>query len=107
MDPRVLDRLGTPPATAVGGAPLRGPETPEPSSYAVRPGARPPKDWLRMQPTGEALTDPTDASATLLYDFELDGWSQEVLQELDIRPGLLPKIVASYARAGMLREEPA
>src|SRR5258708_11232511 len=46
------------------------------------------KDWLRLQLTGEPCGEPTDASATLLYDFVDDGWAYRALEELDIRaPG--------------------
>jgi xylulokinase len=107
MGPQVLNRLANPPATGMAGPTLRWLKTHESSTYESARWALQPKDWLRMQLTGEALTEPTDASATLLYDFEVDGWSQEVLQELDIRPDLLPKIVASYDRAGLLKDEAA
>ncbi|HEV2029849.1 MAG TPA: FGGY family carbohydrate kinase, partial [Candidatus Dormibacteraeota bacterium] len=107
LDQRLLNRLVNPPATGMAGPTLRWLKTYESDVYERARWALQPKDWLRMQLTGEALTEPTDASATLLYDFEVDGWSQEVLEELDLRPGLLPDIVASYDRAGLLREETA
>jgi xylulokinase len=107
LDARLLDRLANPPATGMAGPTLRWLKTHESAVYESARWALQPKDWLRMQLTREALTEPTDASATLLYDLEADTWSPEVLHALDIRPGLLPTIVASYDRAGLLREEPA
>jgi len=35
-----------------------------------------PKDWLRLMLTGDAATDPSDASGTLLYDVVAGGWSE-------------------------------
>src|SRR5260370_1185882 len=66
-----------------------------------------PKDWLRLPLTGEARGEPTDASATLLYDFVDDGWAKQVLEELDIRVDLLPELVASQEVAGRLTGEAA
>jgi xylulokinase len=107
LEARVSARLVNPQATGMAGPTLRWLKIHESDVYENARWALQPKDWLRMQLTGEALTEPTDASATLLYDFEAGTWSQEVLQALDVRPGLLPDIIASYERAGLLREEPA
>src|SRR5260370_965543 len=85
-------------------------DSPRPGWAERDPAARgvlQPKDWLRMQLTGEALSEPTDASATLLYDLESDGWSREVVRELDLRVDLLPDIVPSFDRAGGLKDDPA
>jgi len=59
------------------------------------------------QPTGEARGEPTDASATLLYDFLDDGWAHLLLRELDIRVDLFPDLVASQEVAGRLTSEAA
>src|SRR2546428_12192096 len=66
-----------------------------------------PKDWLRLRLTSQARTEPTDASATLLYDLGKDTWAQDVLRELDIRPSLLPDVIASHELAGGLTGEAA
>lgn len=49
-----------------------------------------PKDYLRFRLTGEIATERTDASGTLLYDVSAEHWSQEMLDELDINPSILP-----------------
>jgi sugar (pentulose or hexulose) kinase len=36
-----------------------------------------PKDWLRLRLTGEAATDPTDASGTLLFDLARGTWAND------------------------------
>ena len=103
----LAQRLVNPPATGMAAVSLLWLKTHEPGLYENARWALQPKDWLRMQLTGEALTEPTDASATLLYDFESDGWSREVLRELDLRVDLLPHIVPSFDRAGRLKGDPA
>lgn len=72
------------------------------SQYALQP-----KDWLRMQLTGVAATDPSDASATLLYDFGRDWWDEELLAALELPMDLFPAIVPSHSVAGVLQEQPA
>ncbi|HEY1350271.1 MAG TPA: xylulokinase [Ktedonobacteraceae bacterium] len=61
-----------------------------------------PKDWLRLQLTGEVATDPSDASATLLYDLLADRWAEEVIAALNLKRHLLPPIRSSQASAGRL-----
>jgi xylulokinase len=60
------------------------------------------KDWVRLMLTGEAATEPTDASATLLWDVPADGWATDVAQAASIDAGLLAPLQASDARAGSL-----
>jgi xylulokinase len=61
-----------------------------------------PKDWIRLRLTGEVATDPTDASATLLYDLARDAWAVEVADALGLRADLLPPIRPSTELAGYL-----
>ena len=51
-----------------------------------------PKDWLRLVMTGEAATEPSDASMTLLYDVGADRWASDVLSHLAIDPAILAPI---------------
>jgi xylulokinase len=53
-----------------------------------------PKDWLRLALGAPAATEPSDASATLLWDLEADGWTRD--------DPLLPPVRASAAVAGEL-----
>ena len=53
------------------------------------------KDYVRFRLTGELATDPSDASATLLFDIVNSRWSDEMCSILDIDPRLLPTIVES------------
>lgn len=61
-----------------------------------------PKDWLRARLTDNSMvaTDASDASATLLYDVEIDDWSADVVNRLELDPSVLPPILASDAVVG-------
>lgn len=102
LRPHLRRLLANPPATGIAGPTLLWIKAHESSQYQSARWAVQPKDWLRWQLTGEVCTEPTDASATLLYDFVHDAWAQEVLQELDIRPDLLPDLMPSAEVAGRL-----
>jgi xylulokinase len=98
----LLRRLANPPATGMAGPTLLWLKRHESRVYESARWALQPKDWLRLQLTGEAFCEPTDASATLLYDFVDDGWARQVLDELDIRADLLPELLGSELPAGSL-----
>jgi xylulokinase len=57
--------------------------------------------------TGEAATEPSDASATLLYDLLADDWAYAVAENLGLRTELLAPLVPSACFAGMLEGEAA
>ena len=62
-----------------------------------------PKDWLRHQLTGEVHAEPSDASATLLYDLVADDWDRDVVDALDLDPRILPAVLPSAsAHAGLV-----
>jgi xylulokinase len=61
-----------------------------------------PKDWLGARLTDEPLSDPTDASATLLWDFSAGAWHQDLLRRLDLDPAVLPEVAPSDATRGRL-----
>jgi xylulokinase len=58
------------------------------------------KDYIRFRLTGELGTDPSDASATLLFDIVNSRWSDEMCKLLDIDSGLLPPVIESAEVAG-------
>jgi xylulokinase len=75
----------------------------EPRTYTEARWALQPKDWIRARLTGEVHAEPSDASATLLYDLPGDGWDLEVVSALGLDPGLLaPLLPSSAAPAGHL-----
>ncbi len=102
LSPVLLARLANPLVPGMAGPLLCWLAQHETASYQRAAWAIQPKDWLRFQLTGEAATDPSDASATLLYDLLADGWSNEVVAALGLNRRLLPPILPSGARAGKL-----
>ncbi|MGD9094104.1 MAG: FGGY-family carbohydrate kinase, partial [Anaerolineales bacterium] len=63
-----------------------------------------PKDYLRYRFTGELGSEPSDASSTSLFDTTNLCWSQELLERVEIKSGLLPSIHDSSDVAGFLRK---
>lgn len=51
-----------------------------------------PKDWIRARLTGLVAGEPSDASATLLFDLTGGTWDGEVCAAMGIRPELLPPL---------------
>lgn len=66
-----------------------------------------PKDWLRWQLTGAVHTEPSDASATLLWDLRRSCWSGAALDALAIPAHVLPPLVASTQVVGGLQASSA
>lgn len=107
LEPEHLRALANPPATGMAGPSLLWLRENEPASYRAARWALQPKDWIRLRLTGEAAAEPSDASATLLYDLEADGWAWPVVEALGLRAELLAPLVPSGAVAGTLTAEAA
>jgi len=107
LDEDARERLANPPAVGMAGPTLLWLRDHEPETYASARWAHQPKDWLRLRLTGEAAAEPSDASATLLYDLLSDDWDYTVVEALDLRAGLLAPLVASAEVAGTLTREVA
>lgn len=107
LDEDARRRLANPLATGMAGPTLLWLRDNEPGVYESARWALQPKDWLRLQLTGEAAAEPSDASATLLYDLLADRWDYEVVEALGLRPDLLAPLVASSDTAGELTREAA
>jgi xylulokinase len=107
LDDDLSRRLANPPAVGMAGPSLLWLRGREPDTYESARWALQPKDWLRMRLTGEAATEPSDASATLLYDLIADDWSYAAAEDLGLRTALLPSLVPSAAVAGTLEGEAA
>jgi glycerol kinase len=61
--------------------------------------------WLIFKLTGEHLTDPSNASRTMLYDIAANRWDPELLELLDIPERALPRVRASAGTLGMTHPE--
>jgi xylulokinase len=94
--------LGNPLVPGMAGPLLGWLAAHEPASLAAARWALAPKDWLRLALTGTAATEPSDASATLLWDLAADGWSGAAAACAGLDRALLAPLVASDAPAGAL-----
>ena len=98
-----LARLANPLAPGMTGPLLMWVAEHEPGTYADARWALQPKDWLRARLTGEVHAEPSDASATLLYDVMGDRWDLEVVGALGLEASLLaPLLPSAGALAGQL-----
>jgi D-xylulose kinase len=61
-----------------------------------------PKDYIRNKITRTFVTDPLDASGTMLYDIQTHCWSEEILELLKIDIDVLPQIEESTALDGFV-----
>ena len=103
LGPAALARLANPLSPGMTGPLLAWVAEHEPGIYTAARWALQPKDWLRARLTGEIHAEPSDASATLLYDVIGDQWDVEVTGALGLEPGLLaPLLPSSAAPAGQL-----
>jgi xylulokinase len=71
----------------------------EPEALDATRWALQPKDWMRLALGAPAATEPSDASATLLWDLAADRWAHD--------DPILPTVRPSAARAGELGEHGA
>jgi xylulokinase len=53
------------------------------------------KDFVRYRLTGELATEPSDASATLMFDTARVRWSSEILDAVGLSPSILPPVGGS------------
>jgi xylulokinase len=99
----IRHRLANPLSPGMAGPLLLWVRRNEPAAYERAHAALLPKDWLRHRLTGgEFATDPSDASATLLWDVPGDGWAEDVVTKVGLDAALLPPVRPSGARAGAL-----
>lgn len=98
-----LERLANPLFPGMAGPMLAWVAAYEPGVYAGARWALSPKDWLRARLTGEFHAEPSDASATLLYDVAGDRWDLDVVRALGLDAGqLAPLLPSGAALAGRL-----
>lgn len=65
------------------------------------------KDYIRFRLTGILGSEPSDASATLLFDITNSCWSDEMCELLGIDTSILPKVIESAEIAGGVTESAA
>ncbi len=64
-----------------------------------------PKDWLRLQLTGEAVSEMSDASGTLWLDVAKRRWSSELLALTGLDESHMPRLVEGSETTGVLQPE--
>lgn len=79
----------------------------EPESFARVATVLLAKDYIRYKVTGEIATEPSDASATLMYDTAGMRWSEEILRAVDLPLSLLPSIGGSTEVLGRVSSDVA
>jgi xylulokinase len=72
----------------------------EPEAYARIAHVLLPKDYVRLQLTGERAIDVADASGTLLFDVAHRSWSGDVLDALELPASWLPLALESPEVSG-------
>ncbi len=103
----LTDGLGNRPSAGMAGPILCWLAQHEPENVVAAQWALQPKDWIRLQLTGEAATDPTDASGTLLYDLRQDAWADDLIAALGLPRDKLPPVRGSAQSSGVLLPGPA
>jgi xylulokinase len=103
LDARALARLANPLVPGMTGPLLVWIAQNEPLVYREARWALQPKDWIRARLTGEIHAEPSDASASLLYDLIGDQWDVEVVGALGLDASMLaPLLPSAGALAGYL-----
>lgn len=98
----LLAQLGNEPVTGMAGCSLLWLQRHEAERYSAARWALQPKDWLRYQLTGQAASEPSDASGTLLFALREGRWASEVVSAIGLDDRLLPPLGIARDVAGTL-----
>ena len=79
----------------------------EPDAYARLATVLLAKDYIRYRLTGALATDPSDASASLMYDTAHLRWSEEILAAVDVPMSIVPNVGGSAEVLGHVTVEGA
>jgi xylulokinase len=74
----------------------------EPALFARIATVLLPKDWLRLQLTGDKVSDMSDAAGTLWLDVAQRRWSTELLGACGLREGQMPRLAEGSDSTGWL-----
>ncbi|HEV6965464.1 MULTISPECIES: xylulokinase [Roseateles] len=77
----------------------------EPETFAQVRSVLLPKDWLRLQLTGDKVSDPSDAAGTLWLDVARRDWSDELLAACGLTRAHMPRLVEASQPSGVLKPE--
>lgn len=101
----LIQRTGNPAITGFQLPKLLWLRTEEPQAYTRLWQILLPKDYLGYVLTGEAVTEPSDASGVGCLNLANRQWDTDILHTLDINPALFPPVIESTAIAGRLKSE--
>ena len=104
---QLIDISGSPVATGFQAATLRWLRQNRPDLWPQIGTVLLPKDYLGWRLTGQYHTDPSDASATLLFDTTHRRWSPELLDVVGLRLEQLPTVREGTAVSAPLLPIPA
>jgi xylulokinase len=79
----------------------------EPEAFARLATVLLPKDYIRYRLTGVLATDPSDASATLMYDTAHLRWSEEILSAVGLTTSIVPQVGGSAEVLGRVTPDAA
>ncbi len=79
----------------------------EPAVFAKARHVLLPKDYVRLQLTGEYATDRAGGAGTILFDLKTRTWSPEILDALDLDPSLFPPTYEGHEVTGTVTAEAA
>jgi xylulokinase len=79
----------------------------EPAAFARLDKVVLAKDYIRLRLTGTLASEPSDASATLMYDGAKRQWSRDVMDAMGLAPSLLPDVGESAEILGKVNAEAA
>ncbi len=79
----------------------------EPAVFAQVAKVLLPKDYVRLQLTGECATDMSDASGTMWLDIATRRWSPELLALTQLNDSHMPRLVEGSAAGGVLNASAA
>ncbi len=63
------------------------------------------KDFIRFKLTNQIYTDFSDASGSLMFDFNTMNWSEELLSLIGLKSNIMPTILPSYEKAGIIQKD--
>lgn len=103
----IYNLTANPPAPSWFGIKIKWLKDNMPEVYEQTDTFLPPKDYINYMLTGEACTDPSEASGSYLMDRATDNWSDTLIENLGICKDKLPTIKKSYEAIGTVCREAA
>ena len=104
---RLIQLSGNPALTGFQAPKILWLRNKEPENYERLSKILLPKDYVRLQLTGEYATDVSDAAGTLFLDVGERGWSKEILAALEVPEEWMPEVYEGPESTGTLSKSVA